>query len=529
MQPLETKRKDLVDLFLKKGLLINNDLLKELDDEKKLSDFLNIIESSSPKDMIVLSEKIKDIVNNKQPIGLNWSEPEKQKAISEKKGTNYNTQTPQVLELEETNEPESGTGSNTKIIFSYTAQAKKREAGDFIQYFNNRYQILEKILRQRPELQNTTSINRVVHKTGREQISVIGMVMEKRTTKNGNCMLAIDDRTGTINVLINKNRPDLFRISRDIILDEVIGVVGVNGDKIIFANQLLNPDIPLSIGIKKADDEVYVLFLSDLHIGSKNFLEEDFNKFLKWINCELGNKTQRDIASKVKYIFLMGDLVDGCGVYPDQDKELEIKDIKDQYKLCAQLLSRIPQQIKLIISPGNHDAMRLAEPQLKIYEDFAENLYDLPNVIMVSNPCMINIHSSESFPGFDVLVYHGYSFDYYMAEIESIRNHGGYDRVDLLMKFLLQKRHLAPSYTSTPYVPDTTSDFLAITKVPDFFVSGHIHKAAAANYKNVTMISGSCWQSKTAYQEKVGHNPEPSRVPIVNLQTRQIKMLKFGK
>ena len=173
--------------------------------------------------------------------------------------------------------------------------------------------------------------------------------------------------------------------------------------------------------------------------------------------------------------------------------------------------------------------MRIAEPQLPIYKDFAESLYDLPNAIMVSNPSIINIHTSDNFPGFDVLVYHGYSFDFYLAEVESIRSKGGYDRADLLMKFLLQKRHLAPSYTSTLYVPDTKLDFLVISKVPDFFVSGHIHKAAAANYKNVTLISCSCWQSKTSFQEKVGHNPEPSRVPIINLQTRNIKMLKFGK
>jgi len=45
---------------------------------------------------------------------------------------------------------------------------------------------------------------------------------------------------------------------------------------------------------------------------------------------------------------------------------------------------------------------------------------------MVSNPSTINIHSSDNFPGFDILIYHGYSFDFYVAEVESIRNQGGY-------------------------------------------------------------------------------------------------------
>ncbi len=527
MQTLEIKRKEIVNFFLKKGMLVSNDLLEHLDDEKNLSEFYKLIESSSVKDIAVLSEKIKDLLSHEEQ--LNWLELEKFKAISEKKGNGkIFEQILSPVKIDKGREKTELT-SDVKILLSYDKAPKKREANDFIQYFNNRYELIEKILKQRQELQNITSISRVINKKDREQVSIIGMVKDKQYTKNGNCILELEDKTGSIRTLISKNKPDLFKTAKDVVLDEVIGLVGVNGDKIIFANNVLFPDIPLTKEIKKTNEEVYALFLSDLHVGSKNFLEEDFNRFLKWINCSLGNETQRQIASKVKYIFVLGDIVDGCGVYPGQEKELVVKDIKDQYKVCAELLGKIPKNINLIICTGNHDAMRVAEPQLAIYRDFAEPLYNLPNVVMVSNPSIVNIHSSDDFSGFDVLIYHGYSFDFYAAEVESVRNNGGYDRADLLMKFLLQKRHLAPSHTSTLYVPDTQSDFLVISKVPDFFVSGHIHKAAAANYKNVTLISGSCWQSKTAFQEKVGHNPEPSRVPIVNLQTRHVKMLKFGK
>ena len=142
---------------------------------------------------------------------------------------------------------------------------------------------------------------------------------------------------------------------------------------------------------------------------------------------------------------------------------------------------------------------------------------------------MVNIHSSKDFPGFNILLYHGYSFDYFVAHVDSLRNNGGYDRADLIMKFLLQRRHLAPTHTSNLYIPDMKKDPLVIDPIPDFFVSGHIHKSVTSNHRNVTMICSSCWQSKTAFQEKMGHNPEPSRVPIVNLQTRGVKILKFGK
>ena len=173
--------------------------------------------------------------------------------------------------------------------------------------------------------------------------------------------------------------------------------------------------------------------------------------------------------------------------------------------------------------------MRIAEPQPPLYKDFAKPIYQLPNATLVSNPALVNIHSSKDFPGFDVLLYHGYSFDYFISEVESIRNNGGYDRADLMMKFLLQRRHLAPTHTSTLYIPETTKDPLAIEKIPDIFATGHIHKSVASHYKHITLICGSCWQAKTAFQEKVGHNPEPSRIPIVNLKTREVKILKFGK
>ncbi|MAE43017.1 DNA polymerase II [Candidatus Woesearchaeota archaeon] len=531
MQEVETKKKDIVNFFLKKGLLLSQDLLEQLENEKFFSEICNLIENKTHQEVTVLNKKIKDILNQTTTSNLNWSEIDKINVISEKKGNDYNKLFEPILGSETHPKPiekKTDTENKVKVIFSYDSKPKKRDAQDFVGYFNNRLQTTRNILKQRQELQNPISINRLLSKKDREQVAVIGMVKDKRYTKNNNCMITIEDETGCIKTIINKTKPDLFDVAKDVVLDEVMGIVGVNGENIIFVNNIISPEIPIAKEIKKANEEAYALFLSDIHVGSKNFLEEDFNKFLKWINQDLGNEEQKKTASKVKYIFILGDSVDGCGIYPEQDKELNIKDIKEQYQECASLLSQIPKNIKLIICPGNHDAMRVAEPQLQIYKDFAEPIYNLPNAIMVSNPSLVNIHSSDIFSGFDVLIYHGYSFDFYAAEVESIRNNGSYDRVDLIMKFLLQKRHLAPTHTSTLYVPDAQLDPLVINKVPDFFVSGHIHKAAAANYRNITLISGSCWQSKTAFQEKVGHNPEPSRIPIVNLQTRQIKMLKFG-
>ena len=151
----------------------------------------------------------------------------------------------------------------------------------------------------------------------------------------------------------------------------------------------------------------------------------------------------------------------------------------------------------------------------------------MPNVFIVSSPAMVNIGAKDSFPGFDVLLYHGTSFQYYADKVKSISSAGGQKRADLIMKFLLQRRHLAPSHTSTQYMPEVEDDPLVIDKVPDFFVTGHIHRATIASYRNVALLNCSCWIAMTEYQEKVGLIPEPSRIIIANLQTRENRIMRF--
>lgn len=493
-QELINKKKELIEVLLKKGLLISSDLLKEIDNDKNLLRIYELLKSKQADELDILSIDLGNLIVFKKQ--------EEAKQIQEEK---------------------------VKIVYSYKEDPKKREPQDFVDYFNNRYKAIEKILKQHQELKNIVSINKIANKKEKENLAIIGIVSGKQVTKNGNLMFILEDPTGQKKVIVNKNKPALFNEAKDIVLDEVIGVAGVNVDSVIFANNIIWPDVPTNKEHKKAEEEKYALFLSDLHVGSSKFLPEDFEKFLSWINGEIGNENQKHTAKNIEYIFIAGDLVDGCGIYPEQDKELITKDIFQQYKDCAKLLEQIPKQIPLIICPGNHDAMRISEPQPPLSKEFAKPMYELNNAVMVSNPSIVNIHSTNNFTGFDALMYHGYSFDYFVAEVDSLRNQGGYDRADLIMKFLLKRRHLAPTHLSTQYIPDTKKDPLVVEKVPDFFLSGHIHKTATANYRNITLICGSCWQSKTIFQEKVGHNPEPSRVPIVNLKTRDVKILKFGQ
>ena len=542
--------KKIISKLLEKGFLVSPDFLSNFNFDNDFNTFSSL-KDKKDKPLVLNKDLLVLIKSGEMNFDINWNEFEKSKALMEKgkDGKIYKTFldilsyniSPDKREkldkiMKQVEKPEKVVVvekeekiSNIVVLKSYKDEIKKVGFNDFVQHFRLRYDALKTILEKRAELQNVISINRALAKKNREPVALIGMIKEKRRTKNNNIIIALEDITGEINVVISKTRQDVFEVAKDLVLDEVIGVLGVTGDKIVFANDLVLPDVPSTKELKKNDEEVYVVFTADMHVGSNVFYKDDFVKFVEWINGETGSSKQREVAKKVKYLFIVGDLVDGVGIFPDQDKELVIKDVTKQYEYCASLLSKIRKDIHIIICGGNHDALRISEPQPILNKKYAKSIYDLPNVIMVTNPSLVNIHSSKDFPGFDVLLYHGYSFHYYADNVESIRNQGGHERADLIMKFLLQRRHLAPTHASSLYIPDTREDPLVIDKVPDFFVTAHIHRTSASMYKNINLIGCGCWVGQTPFQEKVGIHPDPSRVSLVNLKTREVKILRFGK
>lgn len=542
MDDIIKKQKEILGLLLKKNILINPTIfssIKSIQNTDALQTILDKIEKTAPEETIKFienkewqktksSETILDntiatnnLIQTENTIGINY--PNTNETDKQHQDTITDNLTPGSSGLGENGD----IGHEPKILVSYSTEPEKRTVEGFVSYFTKRYQALERMLRGRQKLQNTISIARALTKSEREQVSIIGLVKDRQKTKNNNTILTLEDPTGEIKVVIGSSSSDLAQEAEDTVLDEVVGIVGALGNKIIFGKELYRPDVAPTQEMRKSPDEAYAIFLSDIHVGSNNFLDERFQRFLRWINQETGSYQQKEMVKKIRYMFIVGDLVDGVGIYPGQENELLIKDIYRQYDAIAELLSKIPKRIKIIICPGNHDAMRIAEPQPIFFKDFAKKLHTLTNVTLVSNPARVKIHQSKDFDGLDVLLYHGYSFDHYVANVDSLRQNGGYDRADLIMKFLLQRRHLAPTHTSTLYVPDAEKDHLVIETVPDFFATGHIHKCAVATYRGVTMICGSTWQSTTAFQEKVGHKPEPARVPIINLQTRKAKILRF--
>jgi len=96
------------------------------------------------------------------------------------------------------------------------------------------------------------------------------------------------------------------------------------------------------------------------------------------------------------------------------------------------------------------------------------------------------------------------------------------------VKHMLKRRHLAPAHSSVVYVPNAERDPLVISEVPNILCTGEVHRLDIERHNGVLIITGSCWQSQTDFEEKIGNIPDPCKVPIFNLKTGEIKILDFG-
>jgi DNA polymerase II small subunit len=371
----------------------------------------------------------------------------------------------------------------------------------FISYFNDRFKKIQSILRQRMELRGATSIQ---HLKDDQDSSIIGMVQEIYKTKNGNFIITVEDETSEIKVLA---QPEF---GEWVVRDEIIGIVGKKRGETFFAREIIWPDIPLQSEIKRFKEKAYIAFISDLQFGSKYFLERKFKKCIEWL------KSNNPITQKLKYIFIVGDLVDGVGIYPGQKNNLLIKDIYKQYEEFSKAIEEIPDSIHIVILPGNHDAVRLAEPQPKIPKELLPDLYEKGNIQFATNPCYVIL--KENGVNIRVLLYHGYSYDDHINQLPKLRAKA-YNNPHHCMIDFLKRRHLAPTYGVSPFAP-THSDNLVIDKVPDIFAMGHTHYFSMNTYKGTNIIVTGTFERETEYQKKVGHKPDPGKIAIIDLSTR---------
>ena len=365
---------------------------------------------------------------------------------------------------------------------------------DYLHYFRDRYARLGGMIRSRAGSMPIEGLTRNT-RYRQEDCTIIGMVVEVKTTTNGHRIAEIEDSSGTMPVLFRKDRP-AFSDAERIIPDEVIGVKGkLSSDgKLFFAEILYRPDIRIDNAPFRSEQPGKAVFISDVHVGSDTFLESCWNKFADWLS-----------DSDYSYLLIAGDLVDGIGIYPGQESELTIRNIYEQYDAFATMMRGLPSRMKIIVAPGNHDVVRGAEPQPVLPEQFTRKFPS--NVVLVENPALVRLQ------GVRVLMYHGRSIDDMIGLIPG----ASYEQSGLMMEEMLQRRHLAPAYGRRTPIAASKTDRLIIDPLPEILHTGHVHIKGITTYRGVLGINAGTWQSQTKFQKQMNVNPTPALAVTVDL------------
>ena len=402
--------------------------------------------------------------------------------------------------------------ADLKIIHNLDVTGKSRTKGEidnFIHCFRNRFERLARLLRQGHSKVPTVTLEEAKKHIG-EKARVIVLISEKRETKKGNLLFEIEDLTGAFKVVFSSTggRQNMAEKSRGILLDDVVAITGKVLEPYIIAEEVEWPDVPVVREKKLSEKDTAVVYLSDLHFGSMNFMKDHLDSFVKWLHGEGGTK---ELAGKVKYILVAGDIVDGIGIYPNQEKELVVKDVYKQYEMFDDFVSKLPDYIEIIVGPGNHDAVRRGDPMPAIGEDFIKS-----DVTKIGSPSMVSIE------GLKHLVYHGTSIDSMIANIPGM----SYMHPEKVMIEFLKRRHLSPVYGGNLMIPEDI-DYMVVEEPPDVVHCGHIHKNGYAQYRGTLLINSGTFQSRTEYQIKQGHVPTPALVPVYEPKIGKLRTLDF--
>lgn len=400
--------------------------------------------------------------------------------------------------------------SELRVLSDPTGHTMTGEGVDgYGSLFVSRYEKLKEIISARPEAKGIKSLVGATRQVKEDdELYVAGLVDERQVSAN-RVKLRLEDPTGTLSVPVFNEQ--LQEDVSCLMQDQFVMVKLRRGKSGVFLKEVIQPDTSSHVP-NKSKTEAFAALLSDLHVGSKYFMEEEFMEFVDWLSA------YDNVAKKIRFILLCGDVIDGVGIYKDQDKELLLTTVEEQLDRLEELLDKIPNHIKIVIAPGNHDPGRRALPQPAIPEKYCPGLWNRDNITMVGNPAVVSLN------GVRVLMFHGQSID----DVVRVTPGLSYDAPVDVMKHLLKARHLSPIYGGrTPIAPET-EDWMVIENDVDIFHSGHVHRWAVGMYRGTLLVNSGAWQRQTPFQMSVGIVPNPGIATIINLKDLKVHEKNFN-
>jgi len=138
-------------------------------------------------------------------------------------------------------------GPTVKIIKEYKKDLSPKRITYFLDFYNNRLNVLRDILKEKVEFKNTTSINKLNYGS---EATIIGMVRD--VAENG---FKMDDSTGSVFCITNES----------VLEDEVLGLKGKVEKSGFLVSKVYYPDISLNKKVNLTEDDVFVLFTEKLN------------------------------------------------------------------------------------------------------------------------------------------------------------------------------------------------------------------------------------------------------------------------
>ena len=238
-------------------------------------------------------------------------------------------------------------------------------------------------------------------------------------------------------------------------LNLVVKIVVTDGK----INKVLLPGIKQ---IKKKTPPDDILFISDTHFTSKDFAWSSYHKMLDFLD---------DKNRKIKYILHAGDLVNKFDICTDND--------------VGDFLSLIPNRIKMLIIPGNHDIItNTTIPQNAMK-------YNVPsNIQFITNPSILHHRQNK------ILLTHGEGLGAIVNK-QQMKNK---------IKIMLKARLLSNDVRVN--VANNSTDSTIIDQIPNIIHIGHTHNSFNMNYNGIRVISTGSWiNDRTTIKEKGWSNP----------------------
>ncbi|MHA1304482.1 MAG: hypothetical protein ACTSPI_12360, partial [Candidatus Heimdallarchaeaceae archaeon] len=302
--PIEVKR------LISAGYQLTPESYAFLLNKTDIRSVVNEILVAKPENLVLKLEDIKKILKNMEEVKGTHSTLEikaEGKESSEKKErveSQYEDSTSTLLRKRKIE-------TDLKILHSPKIDPKKVSVDNFRQYFISRYEKISSMFRNRKDITNIVTSSYLSSVDYKEQVSIVALVFSKNKTRNGSIILELEDKEGRIKGIIASSLTDVVKKSEYILEDTVLSFTGSWKNEVLFIKDIQWPDLPYNRKPNYANEDVFALFISDIHIGSKNFLNKLFMKAIKFLNGNLTSAKYNQLGKQVKYLFIAGDIVDG--------------------------------------------------------------------------------------------------------------------------------------------------------------------------------------------------------------------------